>query len=274
MSNHISQGEHTISLDTRSLISSRYQVVTKASNMEFWNSSSATSNSRYVGSYGRGTAIDTSDLDIMLVLPNSEYDRFNSATGNEQSRLLQAVRGAVRDSYPRSDVRADGQVVKINFSDGMKFELLPAFKHMKYDAYRGQYWDKTYIYADSNDGGHWKSTNPLAEQESMEDKNNESNGLLFDTCKHMRWIRDNYYSSYHLSGITIDTFAYYAIGSYHWKNRNGDGKSSGQYENDLLQYFENNSHIFWTLRAPGSGDEVRMYEYLDELEKVLNKMTD
>ena len=36
------------------------------------------------------------------------------------------------------------------------------------------------------------------EQAAMEEKNRTSNGLLLDTCKHMRFIRDNYFSSYHL----------------------------------------------------------------------------
>ena len=54
--------------------------------------------------------------------------------------------------------------------------------------------------------------NPKAEQEAMAQKNRYSNGLLYDTCRHLRFIRDNYFSSYHLSGIVIDSFVYNAIG--------------------------------------------------------------
>ena len=39
------------------------------------------------------------------------------------------MKNAIANSYPRSDIRADGQVVKISFSDGMKFEILPAFQN-------------------------------------------------------------------------------------------------------------------------------------------------
>ena len=49
-------------------------------------------------------------------------------TYNPQSRLLQVVKKAILESYPRSDVKGDGQVVVIKFSDGMKFEVLPALK--------------------------------------------------------------------------------------------------------------------------------------------------
>lgn len=116
----------------RSLISTRYQTVTRAVNIEFWNSSSNSAHSLYVGSYGRGTAIDTSDIDILVEVPESNYRRYDTLKGNGQSRLLQAVRNALLSSYPRTDIRADGQVVKVQFSDGMKMEVLPAFRKPSY----------------------------------------------------------------------------------------------------------------------------------------------
>ncbi|WP_409997343.1 SMODS domain-containing nucleotidyltransferase, partial [Campylobacter jejuni] len=63
---------------TRESISRRYKVVTRAVNSEFNGSNSDTANSLYVGSYGRGTAINTSDVDIMVILPKSEYERYNA----------------------------------------------------------------------------------------------------------------------------------------------------------------------------------------------------
>ena len=119
MSSRVQKHGEIILQNTRSLISLRYHTVTKAINKEFWNSTSDTLHSIYVGSYGRNTAIDTSDIDILVELPSSLFDRYNNLSGNSQSRLLQAVRNAILNTYPRSDVRADGQVVKIAFSDGM-----------------------------------------------------------------------------------------------------------------------------------------------------------
>ena len=69
--------------------------------------------------------------------------------------------------------------MKINFSDGMFFEILPAFKN----------WDGSYRYPDTNMGGNWRSTNPKAEQDAMKNKNISSNGLLltlasiYDMCE-------------------------------------------------------------------------------------------
>ncbi len=72
----VKQNDYSIDKDTRSLISLRYKTITRAINKEFWNSSSETDHSRYVGSYGRGTAINVSDLDILVELPYEEYEHF------------------------------------------------------------------------------------------------------------------------------------------------------------------------------------------------------
>lgn len=66
MSNRVQKNGERISYDTRKLVSLRYHTVTKAINNEFWNSISDTQHSLYVGSYGRNTAIDTSDVDILV----------------------------------------------------------------------------------------------------------------------------------------------------------------------------------------------------------------
>jgi hypothetical protein len=59
-------------------------------NIEYWNWENETAFSRYVGSYGRGTAIrGFSDLDMIFELPASVKSRFNNYLGNGQSALLQ-----------------------------------------------------------------------------------------------------------------------------------------------------------------------------------------
>lgn len=268
MSDYVRKRGEVISQDIRSTIARRYHTVTAAINREFWNNSSDTQNSLYVGSYGRGTAIDSSDLDILMILPEREYVRHDSLKGNGQSRLLQSVRQAIMNTYPRSDIRADGQVVKIAFSDGMKFEILPVFKNI--DWYGN--WDGTYKYPDSNMGGNWQSTNPKAEQDAMKSKNASSNGLLYDTCKHIRFVRDNYFSSYHLSGIVIDSFVYHAIGEWRWTPPGNDSSAAGgTYERVLLDYINQNS--VWgmlSLTAPGSGQSVSTESSLECLKKVIN----
>ena len=256
-----------ISLEQRKTISDRYKRITKAINREFWGIDSDTAHSFYVGSYGRGTAVDTSDIDILVELPRDEYERFDAYQSNGQSRLLQAVKDAILITYPNSDIRPDGQVVKVKFSDGIKFEILPAFQHLDYFGV----WNGLYDYPDSNMGGRWLSTNPKAEQEAMKQKNRESNGLLFDTCRHMRQIRDAHFSSYHLPGIVIDSFAFHYIGSWHWLNPGEEStQPSGTYEKNL--YNTCPSYTF-TLTAPGSGMNVDTSKCVDVLNKVLRYMS-
>lgn len=263
----IPRGE-IIRADMRSLISQRYRKITKAVNWEFWNIESETAHSLYVGSYGRGTAINTSDIDILVELPRSEYERYDQSKGNGQSRLLQSVKNAILSTYPRSDIHADGQVIVINFSDGMKFEVLPAFQQKDW---LGN-WNGKYDYPDTNMGGNWRTTNPKAEQEAMKKRNIESNGLLFDTCKHIRQIRDQYFSSYKLPGIVIDSFVYSYIGDWHWlrDGEQSDGKPIGTYEKKLYS-----DCPYWSLNlyAPGSGMPVYTSDSLGSLKKVLDYMS-
>ena len=113
MSLHVRNHNHQIDKETRILISKRYQRITKAINLEFWNSYSDTAHSSYVGSYGGGTAIDTSDLDVLHVLPTEEYDHFASLAGNGQSRLLQAVKNAILSTYPTTSIKGDLSVTEV-----------------------------------------------------------------------------------------------------------------------------------------------------------------
>ena len=197
MENSIKKGKHKLPADIKETISKRYKRITKVMNKEFWNNESEFKHSLYVGSYGRGTAIESSDIDILLELPAKEFNRYDNYKFNGQSRLLQSLKTAILETYPNTDIKADGQVVVLNFTDGMKMELLPAFKETKWDG------TTVYKYPDTNMGGRWKSTNPKAEQNAIKDKdsNVNSNGLMTETCKHLRYIRDTYFSSYHLSGI-------------------------------------------------------------------------
>ena len=247
MTNRVKRYDGVITLEQRQAISKRYKRITKVINSEFWNLSSDTKNSFYVGSYGRGTAISTSDIDILVNLPKNLFDNYNNLSGNGQSRLLQAIRTALIQTYPNSDIRADGQIVKIRFSDGILFEILPAFQKL----------DGTYIYPNTNS-----------------EKNISSNGLLVATCQHMRYIRDNHFKSYKLSGIVIDSFVFHAMKNWKFVSEGESSSAPGSYEQILLDYFNENAFL-WdiiSLRAPGSQDEVETKKSIDCLEKVLKYM--
>lgn len=252
-------------------IPSRYSRIVQAVNREFWHCDSQTEHGLYVGSYGRNTAINTSDVDMLVEIPLEEYGRYSGYIWNGQSRLLQAVRAAIDSTYPRSDVRADGQVIKINFSDGMKFEVLPAFAFCDFSG------RAVYQYPDSNMGGHWKTADPLIEQEAVRQMDYLSNGLMSATCRYIRSVRDNSYSSYHLSGILIDSFVFDAIGRWHFTAAGYHNLAAAKiYWKALLDYY-NGISLYGILpppclNAPGSFMPVDAPNDWGVLGKILNKM--
>src|SRR2546430_14084611 len=98
-----------LAIRDRESISTRYQLITRRLNLEFWDTDSHTSHSFYTGSYGRGTAIGlTSDVDMLFRLPDHLYYQYDAHFGNGQSALLQVVRASIQKTYPDSDIGADG----------------------------------------------------------------------------------------------------------------------------------------------------------------------
>ena len=222
--------------------------------------------SYFVGSYGRNTAINTSDIDIMVVLPNHVKNQFDEHNGNGTSHLLQTIKNHISETYPKTYKKGDRQVVVVEFSDGMKFEVLPGF-----DQGEG-----AYLHPDTHDGGSWEPTYPFLEQTAMREKNSQCNGLLYDTCRYIRYIRDECFEDMNLSGIVIDSFVYSAIGPYRWQSTEIRNNSN------LYSYIEHlyeaysvlNESEFDVLYAPGSDVLIPFNDSFDNLGKVINRWLD
>lgn len=223
-------------------IQSRYRTITKRINQDFWGGNSEFLHSLYVGSYGRGTAIYTSDIDVVVELPWTEYSKYDNYSGNGQSALLQAVRNSLAKTYSTSCISADGQVVDILFSDGVKFEVVPAFKYSD---------GSGYCYADTNNGGSWKSMNPKIEMITFDGCNSITNGNLKRLCRMMRvW---NAHKSVLMPGILIDTLAYRFMQQYEYSD-----KSYSYYDwmsRDFFQYLIDVADQDYWLK-PGSNQRV------------------
>lgn len=232
--------------NTVSKIQSRYQQITKRINLDYWNSSSETEHSLYVGSYGRGTEIWTSDIDIIVRLPYSIYEKFDKYSGNGQSALLQEVKGVLQKTYSTSYIKADGQVIGIDFSDGISFEIVPAFINN----------DGSYTYPDTNNGGAWKVTDPKKEIDAMNSRNNETNKNLKRLCRMARAWKQK--CNVPMSGILIDTLAYKFMDDWEYKD-----KSYLYYDymsRDFFEYLKDldKNQDYWL--APGS----QRYVWKDE----------
>lgn len=232
-----------IQVQNGAVISRRYKAITKRLNTDFWETSSDTSHSLYVGSYGRNTAINgTSDVDMIFRLPASVFQQYDAYNGNGQSALLQAVRTSVKKTYSATAIGADGQVILVAFDDGITFELVPGFVNN----------DGAYIYPDSNQGGSWKTTNPKLEIEAIRERNKDCNNNLVPLCRMMRAWKDRW--SVPIGGLLIDTLAYQFI--IDWEHRS---KSFLYYDYMCRDFFEfmagqDKDQEYW--RAPGSGQWV------------------
>jgi len=224
-------------------IASRYKAITRRLNTDFWNTTSETSHSLYVGSYGRNTAINGfSDLDMVFELPSDLYFQYDEYTGNGQSALLQAIRNSIQKTYSTSSLGADGQVVIVSFMDGITFEVVPVFNNNT----------GSYTYPDSNGGGKWRTTNPRPEIEAIRSRNTACNGNLVPLCRMMRAWKRKWEVS--IGGLLIDTLAYQFIDGWQYKD-----KSYLYYDwmcRDIFRFMadQDKDKKYW--KAPGSGQYV------------------
>lgn len=224
--------------NTVSNIRYRTKRITKQLNKDFWASESENDHSFYSGSYGRGTEIFLSDIDLLMVLPYETYKRYNSYSGNGQSALLQEVKESIEKTY-KSYKRADGQVVKVDFTDGVCFEIVPCFINTD---------GESYTYPDTNNGGSWRVTNPKAEIREMNAMNILCNKNLKRLCRMTRAWKDK--NNVPISGMLIDTLAFRFLKDWEYKD-----KSYVYYDwmsRDFLKYLSDQDiqKDYWL--APGS----------------------
>jgi hypothetical protein len=235
--------EYILPKATMESISSRYKRITRQLNTDFWNTTSETAHSLYIGSYGRDTAArGVSDIDIYFQLPNNLYRQYNAHQGNGQSALLQAVRSSMQNTYPSTSLKGDGQVVVVGFADAITFEVLLGFDNTS----------NTVTFPDSNEGGSWKVCDPQAEMSAFASRNSNTNHNLKAICRMARiWKSQN---GVPMSGMLIDTLAYRFIEDWLYKDK------SYLYHDLLVRDF---FYYLWQTdinqewwRAPGSGSAV------------------
>lgn len=224
-------------------IATRSGNITRRLNTDFWSTTSDTSHSLYVGSYGRNTAISGfSDVDLIFQLPYSVYKQYNDYSGNGQSALLQSVKTSIERTYSTTNIRADGQVIQVPFTDGIIFEVVPAFDNN----------DGSFTFPNANDGGSWKTTNPRPEIKAIRDRNAATNGNLVPLCRMMRDWKNKW--SVPIGGLLIDTLAYQFIETWEYRD-----KSYVYYDYMCRDFFkwmaaQDENQEWW--RAPGSGQYV------------------
>ena len=231
-----------ISQDKRSTISTRYKAITKRLNKDFWNTDNDTIFSKYIGSYGRGTAIHTfSDLDMVFILPDSVYRQYSQYLSNGPSQLIQAVRKSISTTYPDTSVGADGIIVQVTFSDGIAFEVVPVFEV-----------GTSFRHPVASNGGSWKIFDPVSEIAAIKTLDDKVNGNLKLLCKMARaWIN---WKSIPMGGLLADTLAYNFMKDYSYNDKSF--LYFDYFTRDFLYYLagQNSAQSYWL--APGSNQYV------------------
>lgn len=204
------------------------------------NSFECTASTLYVGSYGRGTSnYKTSDIDMIFKFPWNIHDQYDAHKTNGQSHFLQAVKNSIAITYPQTNLKGDGQIVSVKFSDDMIIEILPAFEYV----------DGSFRYPDSNNGGSWKRTYPREEIKALDEMNDTTNGNLKNLCRMTRQWRHHH--GLYLKGAIIDIFCYNFIKDYKYKQN-----SYTYYDymiRDFFEYLEKDVDFYQTkFKMPGS----------------------
>ena len=218
-----------ISKENLNIISDRYHKITRRINLDYWGTDSDANHSLYVGSFGRDTEIFCSDIDMLIQLPYYIYEKYDNYQGNGQSALLQDVKKVIEKTYAHSQLKGDGQIINFPFTDGIDFEILPAFINED---------NISFTFANSNNGGSWKQTNPRAEINAINELNKICNGNLKKLCRMVRAWKS--YNSVDISGILIDILCYRFLKD--WEHRS-----------DSLVYFD------WLTRD--------FFKYLSQIDK-------
>ncbi|MCK6447160.1 MAG: nucleotidyltransferase [Planctomycetes bacterium] len=153
----------------------KHSGVRSCLNQWYYGVSSGASNSLLVGSWGKSTEIrPPRDIDVLFVLPDSVYTRFEARPwdANKQSELLQEVKRVLSASYPRTEMRGDGQVVVVSF-DSYAVEVVPAFEERDplFGGTTGRY-----RICNTKDGGSYKVTDPKAEIAHVRKSDEKTNG--------------------------------------------------------------------------------------------------
>ena len=252
-----------LTLDNNESIINRFSSITKRLNKDFHSLESSNENGLYIGSYGRDTAISgISDLDMLFVLPNELYAKYNNRAGNKQCDLLQDVRTSISSTYPQSKVRGDGQVVVIEFTNDY-IEVCPAFREI----------DGSFTYPDSNDGGSWKKTNPVPEAEAIELKNQEFNGNVINLCRIVRAWKNK--CGVVINGLLIDAFVY----DFFDQNAQYKDTKFDHYHILVKDFFcylkeKNTDRKYWY--APGSNQKIykKSSNFKAKAKKAFNNIED
>ena len=249
-----------LQIDNFDDINTSLEGIAKKLNQKYYDNST-TENYLIVGSMGRNTSIKgESDIDVIYELPDEVFERFDDYESNGQSQLLNEIRDTLKEKYPSTDIKGDGQVVVISFTK-YKIELVPGFKQE----------DNSYKYPDTHDSGSWKITKPIPE---IEEANNmiSNTSTYRDICQMIRECKAN--NGVTMCGLLIDTL----IKDFLDDNSEYKWKSKDDYYNLLKSVFkflseQDEDRKQWNAMGSNQIIENKNFNFIKKSKKAYNKLS-
>ncbi|MEX2515181.1 MAG: nucleotidyltransferase [Candidatus Paceibacterota bacterium] len=164
--------------------STKIKSVCGAVHDKYYESDYDGSTKEVVGSYRKDTNIrPPKDIDLLFIMPDEEFGRFDAGQGNRQSKLLQEIREILNERFSTTEhITAFGKVIVINFAESShSVELLPAWK-LSSGAFK---------IPNTENGGFWEIWNPNMEVINLE-QSEEQNSLTLDFVKILKkWVENS-----------------------------------------------------------------------------------
>jgi Second Messenger Oligonucleotide or Dinucleotide Synthetase domain len=209
-------------------------------NRHFYGYSSDTANSLLIGSWGKTTRVRPSrDVDILFLLPDAVYWRYQQRSGNRQSDLLQEVKNVLLVTYPQTSMRGDGQVILIPFNQ-TPVEVAPGFRCT----------DGNILVCDTNDGGSYKVSTAQAEESALSASDAHCVGNTRALARMLKqWQREHNVplKSFQLERLAIEFLA-------NWPNNQRDHFWYDWMVRDFFAFLIGRSNKF--IYMPGTGEAV------------------
>ena len=128
MEDNFNEFINNLQIDNFDDINTSLEGIAKKLNQKYYDNFT-TENYLIVGSMGRNTSIKgESDIDVIYELPDEVFERLDDYESNGQSQLLNEIRDTLKEKYPSTDIKGDGQVVVMSllksialFSDSVKY---------------------------------------------------------------------------------------------------------------------------------------------------------
>jgi Second Messenger Oligonucleotide or Dinucleotide Synthetase domain len=157
-----------------------------------------------IGSIGRKTDIHTSDVDVVYLLPATKYTQYDAYAGNGQQALLQEFRQAILSTYPQTEIKSDGLVIVVAFSDGITLEIMPAFLQA----------DDSVRFPVANNGGSWRKADPFPEIAAMNKIHTSTKRNARKLARMVRAWKE--YNGVSMGGLQIDTYVERFLKNYEY----------------------------------------------------------